>query len=269
MDPSGAEDTSGREARFKNRIAFQTLSERTNDDRGVLLKWPDPLSLPPARDGDWKRGTDVVVTEEPGEAYRVWKFRNERGTLAVEVYVSSTGPATARRRLVELAARTMSVEIPYVPGPKGLGDIAVIHANPQVHRLIWVFHNVCVFLRENDSGVDLTALAMALQQLMERHLVSDLPRRLHRIDGVLVTPERIRVGESVRFDLDIAGLELGAPLLVDIDEKEGRLSYLTEEGTSVRFEAKSPGKGRAVVKVVDRRTLLSASKVVSFDVLSD
>ncbi|MEO8053539.1 MAG: hypothetical protein ABI768_00180 [Acidobacteriota bacterium] len=243
--------------RFKKAIGFELLASGGGGRGDVVFEWPDLETGAGLRDGGWRRLVDFVTSDAPGEGYRVQKARNDRGTFTVEIHVSSSGSRTARERLVELAGRTMTVDIPYVAGPTGLGDLAITHVNPKVPTLIWVYANVCVSVDADDSGVDLLVFARDLQRQMESHLgtvASEIPR----IAELVVDPSRLHVGDEARVTVRLASKQPDA-VFFKVEDPDDRLSLAHEDANVFRFSGKTAGTSTLRATVIDRKTLLSAS----------
>lgn len=246
-----------REERFRKAIGLELFASRGDARGDVVFEWPDLEAGAGLRDAGWRRLVDLVTSDAPGEAYRVQKLRNDRGTFTVEIHVSSSGSRTARERLVELAGRTMTVDIPFVAGPAGLGDLAVAHTNPKVPNLIWVYANVCILVNADDSGVDPLGFARDLQRQMEGHLgtvASEIPR----IADLIVEPTRLHVGSEIRVTVRLASKKPDA-VLFKVEDPDDRLSLVDEEANVFRFTGKTAGTSTLRVTVIDRKTLLSAS----------
>jgi len=252
--------------RFKREIGFERVTARGEGRGDVVFEWPDLESGAGLRDtAGWRRVQDFTTSDAPGEAYRVRTLQNDTGTFTVAIHVSSSGAGTARERLVELAGRTMTVDIPYVAAPAGLGDLAVVHRNPLVPDLIWVYANVCIRVDADESHVDPLAFARDLQAQMEKHVEPGASRAL-QITRLAVEPGRVSEGQEVRVTVQ-ANAPRPDSVLFKVKDTENLLSKVDENVNVFRFLAKAPGTARLRAVAIDRRTLLSASSSADVEIV--
>ncbi len=252
--------------RFKREIGFENVAARDEGRGDVVFEWPDVESGAGLRKtAGWRRVEDFTTSDAPGEAYRVRTLQNDQGTFMVAIHVSSSGARPARERLVELAGRTMTVDIPYVKGPPGLGDLAVVNRNPEVPDLIWVYANVCIQVDADESHVDPLAFARDLQAQMERHL-GPAASRLPQITGLAVEPTRVSEGQEIRATIQSTSRHLDS-ILFKVKDEERLLSKVDEKDNVFRFVAKAPGSARLRAVAIDRRTLLSSSSSADVEIL--
>lgn len=252
--------------RFKREIGFERVAASVEGRGDVVFEWPDVESGVGLREtAHWRRVEDFTASDGLGEAYRVRTLQNDKGTFTVAIHVSSSGTRAARERLVELAGRTMTVEIPYVKGHPGLGDLAVVHRNPAVPDLIWVYANVCIHVDADESDVDPFAFARDLQAQMERHL-EPAAARLPQITGLAVEPARVSEGKELRVTVQSTSPHLES-ILFKVKDTEALLSKVDENVNVFRFLAKASGSTGLRAVAINRKTLLSASKSADVEIL--
>lgn len=256
-----------RAERFKERIGYQELLARLDPQQGVVAEWPDLARLVDLPD-DWEEVYDGVVFETGG-AKRDWSYRRGEEELNVDLYVSSTGPEPALRRLVDIATNTMMMDIPYQPRSGLVGDLALTLGDGVPGWIAWVFANLCVRVETTNSDLDVFELAQAIQAFADRHVVPEVALHLPRVLGVAVVPTKPRVGERVTVrvvpapDSDFSRFE------AEFDIEGTSLSATAQDGLIFAFEAVAPGPTTLTVGVVDRETLLTDGRTSTIEVKDD
>ncbi len=254
---------------FKERIEFDNAGAAERSGRGVVAPWPDCLALLSLEGKGWGCESDrVSLLAGPGVVTRHCLLAKGQNKIELEIFVSSVGSGAAREHLLEIASRTMTVEIPYVLDSPGVGSRMVRHANSEVQDVIWFYYNLCGRIYVVEGAADVAPFAVQVQRMAEKHLVEQPLNQAPKIRQVSLSSKKIRVGELVRVEV---GLETGTDpknLLFQLLEEAGSLSLEEEGTTSWSFRGETPGLAEIQVRVADRRTLLSASSPVKVEVVA-
>ncbi|NMO15906.1 hypothetical protein HPC49_24180 [Pyxidicoccus fallax] len=244
---------------FKEQVGFDRIPVVEDADVGVVADWGGLAELLPSRENGWEPGPDALVPlPKSGMVLRQWYFRRGAGVLIVEVFVFSDGPAGARDQLVAKAVTLNSVPIsPYVRGPESLGHFSIKTPRDSRQSMVWVFHNVCVEIREDNTGIPVEPLARAIQGYMERHVKQKVSQHLPRLDKVTVSKSPIQVGQEVQVEVHLKDAAAPGRWRVNFTPPEGVLAYGRSMGPTFRgFQALRPGMAQVDVDVTDTLTLL-------------
>ena len=244
--------------KFKALIRYDEKLPADDPDRGVVLSWPDPRN--------WQIAADTTIVNRD-TVLRKWDLVRGDQALTATMFVSSAGPGPAAQYLLEVASNTMMLEIPYKPGPEGLGDLAVEHANPNIQDLIWVFRNVCVRIEERDRILDASAVARWLQKEMEGQVVAKVSEHRPQIEEVRVSSQRVRVGETFTVEVAPAAGEVPKQLLVELEQEGDALDLVAENGLTLQLAGQKVGRAGAQVVVADAETLLCTTRSIRVDVV--
>ena len=172
-----------------------------------------------------------------------------------------------RERLIRLVSETMRMTIPYVRGPEGLGEISVRHAARAGDTLLWVFHNVLVYVSNQGTGVDIEPIAHAIQEFMNRNFTPNFEPSVPAVQALDLSPSPVHVGAQVRVAVQLtSGSE--RDLTTDFREMPpALLDQQSSDALSANFLAKSPGQTRVEIILIDEKTLLSRPLSVPVEVL--
>jgi hypothetical protein len=252
---------------FRDRIGLSVLPE-SDATTAVRADWRELPRVVQEESKDLRFDASEMIPLEGGVAQSIWDWQRGEERLSVEVYVSGAGSGVAREKLVDLASRTTTREIPYDPGPPGLGDLAIQHTDPPFEEVLWVFHNVCVRVDNQGTGRTVLPMVWRIQAFMEGSVVHRIAKHLPHIDGIQVSSTRVQVGETITIEAHVAPGQHGQHLITQIDETGERLLEPTgAEGLSAIFRAVGPGRAFIEINVIDPVTLLSSRLVVFVDVL--
>jgi hypothetical protein len=260
MDPMDPDKV----ARFKARIGFDQRPRGVAPGPHPAVVWPDPLAAPGVAGGGWAVAADTPWREEHGSA-REWVLRRGPETLVVLAFVSGTGEEGARDFFLARACNTMTLEVPYVPGPADLGSLSVHSPHAGAPYLMWVFGNCCVELKALDTALDLLPIARWLQGHLE---AAPLARRAPVADRVVVSASRAPVGEPLALRLEPGEPPTPAGYLMELDYDRGALEILAQDGLTARLRGLRPGPATLTVHGVDLATLASSSQTLTLTFLA-
>ncbi len=206
---------------------------------------------------------DTPILESPGEASREWIWstpKSPSARLRLNVYVSSTGPATARNRLIRITTETMRSDVPYVRGPADLGDVsALFSVPPMFDHVVWVFHNVCLSLEQRDDpGIDVLAVARALQTALAHHVVDPIDDAIPRVDRVEPSATEVRVNELLTVRIRMQSSDPPRKFLVDLDDPPTDVR-VRDASLNLQLTADHPGAKALTILIADASTLLSTT----------
>jgi hypothetical protein len=255
---------------FKERIQFSRIATMGGVD-GVKADWDDLSKELSAALKPKRLVFSDSVTSGSALMRKQLVWRKGDASVLIWVFVSGSGFAPVRERLLYLVTETTRPDIPYDPGPSNLGDLAIQSADGRADTIIWVYRNVCVCVRDaNDSSVE--SIARIIQSFMERHHVARMVDHLPRVDRVDASARQVRVGDEWRVAIRLGKATLIDSVTTDIhevfDESGGyRLESVSSSGLEAIYRATAPGTARVDIRVVDRKTLLSPPLSVTLEIL--
>ncbi|AEI64913.1 hypothetical protein [Corallococcus macrosporus] len=242
---------------FKARVGFDRIPTVEDADVGVVADWGGIQELLPSSETGWEPGADSIMPLNPGMVLRKWSFRRGSGALTVKVFVFSTGPVGARGQLVAEATTMSSLPVsPYVRGPAYLGQFSIKTPEEPMTRLVWVFHNVCVTIGEDDTGLSVESLARSIQGFMERHVTQRVSLHLPVLDKVTVSSCPVQVGQEVQVEAHLKAEGAQAWWRIDFTAPADALEFVRQGPTSSGFRARRAGMVSVDVDVTDGSTLL-------------
>ncbi|NMO15908.1 hypothetical protein HPC49_24190 [Pyxidicoccus fallax] len=242
---------------FKAKVGFDRIPDVEDADVGVVADWGGLVELLPSRESGWEPvSDDIMPLLNPGKVLRKWSFRRGAGALMVKLFVFSDGPARARDQLVAEATQNSLPFCPYVRGPESLGHFSIQTPIRSWQSMVWVFHNVCVTIREDDTEIPVEPLARAIQGYMERHVKQKVSQHLPWPDKVTVSESTIQVGQEVQVEVHLKDVAAPGRWHVRFTPPDGVLAYGQIEPTSGVFRELRPGTAQVAVDVTDRLTLL-------------
>jgi hypothetical protein len=253
--------------RFKDRIDFDAKVRVEPPGWSVILELPDMLTAPGIANQGWSVAGDTTFKKKYG-ALRKWGLNRGEATLAIDVFVSSAGTKAAREFFLEESANTMMVDIPYSRGPEGIGTLCVSQLRPPTSSsVLWLFHNVYTRVRGTQSPIDVVAIARWLQGQYQEHLVAGDGAGLDTLPKLLVSPERLTVGEAVQISLNDPRAS-NERYLIRTDADEQSVSELRYPGPRVELIALAPGPATVNVHLIDQNTLLLSTTRLELDILA-
>lgn len=254
--------------KFKRLVGFDELPG-SDGPNGVRADWHRlPAVLVEEVKGlrlDW----ESLHSFSSGMGTAQWTWQRRERQLHVEVFVSATGPAAARQRLLEIATDTTTVESHMVPAIEALGDLSIEHFARSGREMVWVFHNVCVVVENDGNGPSILSVSRRIQAFMEAHLVADIARHVPRVTRIDLAPTPIRVGDTFRVKAHLDGPVQPPDVLIEFCSADGLDLFDWEEnrGLERTFLAREPGRTALEIHVIDRKSLLSPKAGVVIDVL--
>ncbi len=263
--------------RFKQCEAKFDLNKFTlvDDTQGVVADWSNSSVWPVFKGSDWQIDKSPSIYKNSTGTSQEWYHRKGKETLEIEIMVSSTGNKAAFDRLIEHASNTTMMEIPYNKAT-GLGDLYInfVHVHNRTH--IWIYRNICFMIDHTFEGVknpglDSNILAKEIQKYAEEHLVTNIPAYYPKIVRAEISQPKIHVGDSFRATLIMADKTSMDNYVIE-SRISGNLGNMSREGVPVNakaVKAVEPGTGEVTFSVIDKKTLLSAQKTVTFKVLEN
>jgi hypothetical protein len=257
MDPMDPDKV----ARFKARIGFDQRPRAFAPGPQPAVLWPDPLAAPGVAGAGWAVAADTTWRQDQGSA-REWVLRRGPEALMVLAFVSGAGEEGARDFFLARTCNTMTLEVPYVPGPPDLGSLSAQSANPGAPYLIWVFGNCCVELKAVDTALDLLVIARWLQGHMEAPRargVAPLPRP----DRVTLSALRAPVGQVLTLRLEPGEPPSAAGYLMELEYDRGQIDIQAQEGLTARLAGLRPGAASLSVHGLNPATLVSSTQTLT------
>jgi hypothetical protein len=249
-------------ATFAGSIDLDGRLAREDATTAVVAEWPDLGTAPgtagfspPTRNLRW----------EGGGVYRTSVIRRGAEKLKLSLFVAETDPARAADALREVLGATMMTEIPYQPGPAGLGTLSLrareqpglAEGAPGQRALLWVYRHQFFALYGEATAVPLEPIARWLQAAAEAGLRPAAARDAARPR----LPPNAGLG---------AAAAVGAPLVVrapaglqlEIGRDPINLQITAVSPDEVRFHCATPGPARGDIHLIAPRSLLSATATV-------
>ncbi len=256
----------GKVAAFKNLIGIDGLSGLDAKD-GVHADWrrlPEALS---SELGGLRLGYDQMYPLETGvgAAYWVWERRERK--LSVELFVCGDAGG-ARKRLVEVATDTTTVESQMVPAREKVGELATEYKAHSGDDLLWVYRNVCVYIRNEANGPKVLPAARRIQSFLAGHTVPDLASHIPKVAGIALSPTVIRSGDT--FEVRLRFPEHVDPARLTIDVRPGSwppLEPIDQDGSTFTVKALKAGRAELEIIALNPISLLSAKAGVVIDIL--
>lgn len=263
MDPMDPDKV----AHFKARIGFDQRPRGAAPRPQPAVAWPDPLAAPGVAGGGWVVAADSAWREGQGCA-REWVLRRGPETLVVLAFVSGAGEEGARDFFLARACNTMTLEVPYVPGPEDLGSLSVQSPHAGAPYLIWVFGNCCVELKTVDTALDLRPIAGWLQSHLEAApLVRSAAPGL-AADRVVASALRAPVGEALSLRLEPGEPAPPAGYLMELEYDRSEMEIQAQDGLSARLSGLRPGPATLTVHGVNLATLASRAHTLTLTFLA-
>ncbi len=189
---------------------------------------------------------DHMYPLKTGVGVAQWTWKRRERQISVEVFVCGD-TAGARKRLVEIATDTTTVESQMVPALEKVGELAMEHKARSRRRSPWVYRNVCV---------SVGTIRKRSQGLAGRAPHSVIPRGSHSFPTSRLTYRGSRASIScrVRFTAETpsrSGFDFPSgvdPKKLTIDVRPGAwppLEPLDQEGSDVHGQGAQGGSRRA------------------------
>ena len=255
MDPMDPDKV----ARFKARIGFDQRPRAFVPAPQAPVQWPDPLTAPGVAGGNWTKAADTTWRQDQGSA-REWVLRRGPEALIVLAYASGAGEEGARDFFLGRTCNTMTLEVPYEPGPPDLGILSAQSPNPAAPYLIWVFGNRCVELKAVDTALDILPIARWLQGHMEA-----APRArasMPEPDRISLSSLRAPVGQTLTLRLE-PGEPPAAGYLMELEYDRNALEVKAQDGLTARLSGLRPGPAGLIVYGVDPATLVTSTHTIA------
>jgi len=248
-------------------IGYSEMPLGADPNEGVAFDWSQ-WTLLPGSGSEWKSIYSGVQYLPPA-VRRKFDYRRGQEELALEVFVASSGPQPARRRLLEIGATTMMPSSPYKKGPEDLGDLSIVPRSGRTNSIAWTYHNLCFHLETQNTQFNLMTLAYELQKEAARGLVKNIHQHAPVAVSAIARPQPASVGDIVTIELYGSGHP--DPQKVDTYFKiEGdglRAVSQDKSNLTLKFMAVKPGITRIGVQVADKQTLLSTTGAVAVKVV--
>lgn len=261
MDPMDPDKV----ARFKARIGFDQRPRAFAPVLQPAVLWPDPLAAPGVAGAGWAVAADSTWRQDQGSA-REWVLRRGPEALMVLAFVSGAGEDGAQDFFLARACNTMTLEVPYVPGPPDLGSLSVQSPHAGAPYLMWMFGNACVELKAVDTALDLLAIARWLQGHMEAPRargVGPLPLP----DRVTLSALRAPVGQVLTLHLEPGEPPSAAGYLMELEYDRSQIDIQAQEGLTARLAGLRPGLASLTVHGLNPATLVSSTQILTLTFL--
>lgn len=244
--------------KFKKEIGFNELKNKRSTNTGVVVEWPSPDTCPILSNKGWNIESDDVEPLNEGIEGE-WILKKGDETILLRIFVSCTGIEHAHQRLIEIASATTMMTIPFKKCLRPIGTLSVYISAAENQTYIWIFNNVCFYVRGIDTGADIEAFANWIQSFAQKGAVEDLNSQKPQIDSIHVNPQSIYVNDifSVRVDLAEVNQEKTIHYLYDFNFDEQILELTDDDLNKATFKAMISGDTNISVHVADRKTLLS------------
>jgi hypothetical protein len=256
----------GKVAKFKHLIGIDDLPGVDARD-GVHADWRDlPQALSSELSG-LRLFYDQMYPLETGVgvAYWVWKRREKK--VGLDLFVCGD-PAGARKRLVDVATDTTTVESQMVPALEKVGELATEYKAHSGDDLLWVYRNVCGYIWNEGGGPKVLPAARRIQSFLAAHTVPNVASYIPKVAGIDLSPSTIRSGDTFQVKLRFA--EHVDPKKLTIDVRPGSwppLEPIDQDGSTFTVKAIKAGRAELEIIALDPISLLSAKAGVVIDVL--
>jgi hypothetical protein len=257
MDPMDPDKV----AHFKARIGFDQRPRTFVAGPQPAVLWPDPLVAPGVAGAGWAVAADTAWRQDQGSA-REWVLRRGPEALMVLAFVSGAGEDGARDFFLARTCNTMTLEVPYVPGPQDLGSLSAQSPHRGAPYLIWVFGNCCVELKAVDTALDLLAIARWLQGHMEAPRARGAAP-LPRPDRVTLSALRAPVGQVLTLELEPGEPAAAAGYLMELEYDRSQIDIQAQEGLTARLAGLRPGLATFTVHGLNPATLMTSTQTVT------
>lgn len=252
--------------KFKSLIGYEQASRIGDLEKGVVLDWPSAREWGQLKEGAWQIEGDTIRIHK-GTVDRNWVLSMGEENISIEVFVSSAGPDLARQHLLEIASNTTMMEIPFIKGPEDLGHLAIQEIDPQPQYFVWIFHNICFKIMQDNNTIDVLSLARWIQKYADGHVKDNISQYKPKIANIELSSKQISVGEILTVKVQPATSEHLDRLLVELADTSDFLDCTLQEGLSLNFEGLEPGLAEIHLVMADTKNLLSTSVVVPIEVL--
>lgn len=252
--------------RFKSLIGYEEALKGLDPNKGVVCDWPDPSSWEGLKGSLWKIYGETLRAERAA-VIRKWFLRHRDHTLLIEIVVSSGDPRLPAEYLLKKASSSTLPEIPFINGPRDLGQLSTQFANGEPKILIWTFYNVCFHIQQIEQKINILPLARWLQNLAEKHLVGYLADHLPKVERIDISKKQIQVGETVTIKVQpILGQDPNR-FLLEVGGINDALDLTMKEGFSIGLNGQKPGQGELEIILANKKNLLSSSSLIKVEIV--
>ena len=253
--------------KFKNLVGIDQLPRLDAAD-GVVADWRQ-LTAPLSSD---LRGLRLIdhgtASLKSGIGVANWDWRRRDDGFNIELFVSGTGPAGARMKLVEKSTDTTTVESQMALALERVGELAVEDRFHDGNDILWVYRNICVSISNFGRGPKVIAVARRIQSFLVAHLVPDIASHVPRIAGIEISKSPVRTGDTFEVQVRLPEHLRPGDFTIDIRPASWPMLDPIEFGEcSTVFHATHSGRAELDVIVLDPVTLLSPQASVVIDVL--
>lgn len=265
----------GKQKPFAERMGFANQSHPSGE--GIVADWSVlPVETKAVRRGWTFVGSGISpITDLGGGGDAMWNYawKEEKGrTLSIHVVVFNKGQPAAVEKMDRVGNGSNMPVNPFGPAPDKmkLGDWTAMpypeQANKRgrTHSVFWVYRNVFAHVRMTDGeGANALPIARAIQAFMEKHQVDDLSAHLPKVSDLRIVPRRVSVGETFRTEVIGA---LNTDWQISVQDLEGGVECEAREGLSSTWEAVDAGRAVFEAVIMDKKSLLSATRRASVEV---
>jgi hypothetical protein len=267
----GHEDYERRIESFLERVGFARLAGVAGSD-GIRVDWSILHAELSRRLSKMRPAFSNVYLLASGLVEADWGWKRADEHVAMSIVVSGSGFTAVHRHLFSRSTETTMVRIPYGPGPKDLGDLALRNQAAGTDLIMWVYRNVFVHVEGDVAKMDLEPIARVIQRFMEEHRVPRVAEHLPRVDRIQTSAKQVHVGDVWQVSLELGRNTPVDSVTIELDEDHDRRGeYLLEptrsSGLRSSYQARAPGTARLDIRVADRKTLLSPPLSASVEIL--
>lgn len=256
---------------FINQVGLQQImgEKRTDEDKGVVCNWLNPLDCPALTDG-WEIKFEEILGG-CDTALKEWVLVRDDEYLHIAIYYQE-GSEDAQERLLTLTALIPLPKIPFEQKKKPESNYFQVIFNTREYG---TFHNVCFVVESLNSSMDLTSITSWLQEQAESNLEDNWKSYSPKFHDV-VCPQKIEVGEEVNIKVYPAEKKAAKSLQVDFFLTGEDCLQLVEEQLCMKpksnahfllkFKGKSAGETSMKLVLVNKKNLLYSSRDIKIEV---
>ncbi len=149
---------------FKKKIQFDEIVNKESTSPLVTNLSVDPTQYPQFK--GWK--LDGKSSKNRGEELMTeWIFQNNKESFLIEIYLSPKGVEPSRKRFLQTADSTTTMEIPFQKGPSGVGTLSAIPLQQPYDYILFIYKNAYVHVRSRGAAVDALEVSRLISSQLE------------------------------------------------------------------------------------------------------
>jgi hypothetical protein len=98
------------------------------------------------------------------ELFYEWIFKKSKESVLIQIYLSPKSVAETRKRFLDAADSTSTMEIPFEKGPDDIGTLSAIPHHTPYDYIIFVNRNIYVHVKSYESAIDTLAISKLINK---------------------------------------------------------------------------------------------------------